>query len=258
VSRHYRIGEFSKLGGVSIKTLRFYDQIGLLRPAMVDARTRYRLYAGRQLQELTAICALQDLGASLHDIRHVLDQTESDQVQRRLLEKLRRSATHTLAAARRSLLWIDSALGDMSDHAREVPVMIKQRPGVTVASIRAQVKCYAQIDELERELQHAVGSQLAGGLHGVLWHRCAESGAIEGEPFVEIGSRAPRSGNYELKELPAASVATAYCEPDDQDAQRVYEAISRWLRCHDYRLDGPKREIPVGQILEIQFPVKPA
>jgi DNA-binding transcriptional MerR regulator len=36
----YRIGEFAALSGVSVKTLRFYDQIGLLQPALVDARTR--------------------------------------------------------------------------------------------------------------------------------------------------------------------------------------------------------------------------
>jgi DNA-binding transcriptional MerR regulator len=42
--RHYRIGEFAELGGVSAKTLRFYDEIDLLRPAFVDPRTRYRLY----------------------------------------------------------------------------------------------------------------------------------------------------------------------------------------------------------------------
>ena len=52
-------------------------------------------------------------------------------------------------------------------------------------------------------------------------------------------------------------MAAAYCEPDDRDAERVYGAMERWIRLHDYQLAGPKREIYVGQILEIQFPVKP-
>ena len=68
----YRIGEFARLGGVSIKTLRYYDAIGLLRPAAIDARTQYRRYASRQLQELAKILELKNLGASLGDIRRVI------------------------------------------------------------------------------------------------------------------------------------------------------------------------------------------
>jgi hypothetical protein len=52
-------------------------------------------------------------------------------------------------------------------------------------------------------------------------------------------------------------VASAYSEPDEREAACVYEAISRWVHLHEYRLSGPKSEINVGQILEIQFPVRP-
>ena len=52
MAAQYRIGEFAYLGGVSAKTLRFYDEIGLLRPASVDARTGYRQYRPEQLEEL--------------------------------------------------------------------------------------------------------------------------------------------------------------------------------------------------------------
>src|SRR5580658_83750 len=45
----YSIGEFSRLGGVSIRTLRYYEEIGLLHPAEVDTATGYRRYAARQL-----------------------------------------------------------------------------------------------------------------------------------------------------------------------------------------------------------------
>ncbi len=253
----YRIGEFARLSGVSIKTLRFYDQIGLLQPATVDSRTQYRFYDPRQLQDLAAIRALKALGASLDDIRLVIGRSESQQARRKLLEKLRKRAECSMLAARQSLIWIDGALSGSSDTEPAVSIVIKHRSLVRVASIRAQVGCYEQIYRLENELRSAVPRPLDGGLQGVLWHRCAEAGSIEGEPFVEINYRAARCGAYEVKELPAAAVASAYCEPDERDAARVYEAISRWVRLHEYRLDGPKREINVGQILEIQFPVRP-
>ena len=65
----YRIGTFADVGGVSTKTLRFYDQIGLLRPARVDPRTRYRFYLPEQLRELASILELREAGASLTEIR---------------------------------------------------------------------------------------------------------------------------------------------------------------------------------------------
>jgi DNA-binding transcriptional MerR regulator len=252
----YRIGEFSKLGGISIKTLRFYDQLGLLRPAAVDVRTQYRFYDSGQLRELATIRALKDLGASLDDIKLALGKTASRQERRKLLDRLRHRAECSRTAAQRTLLWIDGALGELSAGERAVPVVLKQRSSVRVASIRAQVICYADMRQVEQDLRRAV--PLAGGLQGVLWHRCAASGSIEGEPFVEISDRAPRRGTYTLTELPSATMAIAYCEPDDLDAERVYGAIDRWIGLRDYRLAGPKREIYLGQLLEIQFPLKPA
>jgi len=251
----YRIGEFARLGSVSIKTLRFYDAIGLLQPAAIDARTQYRLYAARQLQDLARILALKDLGASLADIRRVVGEDESRRERRELLQKLRRNAEGELATAQRTMAWLDNALEELNDE-REVPIVLKQRSAIRVASVRAQAPSYAAIGAMENEFRRAIDPALAGREQGVLWHRCAASGIIEGEPFVEIAARAPRAGAYELKELPSATVASAYCEPDDNDAIRVYGAIDRWLHVRGLRLNGPKREIYVGQILEVQFPVR--
>ena len=50
-----RIGEFSKLAKVSIKTLRYYDKIGLLKPAMIDSATQYRYYTVEQLETIRLI-----------------------------------------------------------------------------------------------------------------------------------------------------------------------------------------------------------
>ena len=61
----FKIGEFSKLSQVTVKTLRYYDEIGLLKPAEVDRFTSYRYYSARQLPRLHRILALKDLGLSL-------------------------------------------------------------------------------------------------------------------------------------------------------------------------------------------------
>ena len=63
------IGEFARLGGVSVRTLRHYDEIGLLRPAQVDPVTGYRGYLASQLGQLNRILALKELGLSLTQAR---------------------------------------------------------------------------------------------------------------------------------------------------------------------------------------------
>lgn len=253
----YRIGEFARLSGASIKALRLYDRLGILKPAAVDVRTGYRLYEARQLQDITAIFALKELGASLAEIRRVCSKAHDASERRRLLESLRARAIASIDNARRSLRWLELALAEAQTPEAAVPVSIKRRPQVRIASIRTALRSYGEIDEVERELRRAVSLQ-AGELRGVLWHRCEESGRIEGEPFVETVGRAARQGIYQVKDLPAVTAATAYCELDDQAAVRTYEALSRWICDRGLRLAGPKREIYRGQILEIQFPIESA
>ncbi|MFZ4895018.1 MerR family transcriptional regulator [Plantibacter sp. Mn2098] len=68
----YTIGEFAALGRVSVRMLRHYDAIGLLRPASVDASSGYRHYEVTQLRTLLRIVELRDLGCSLDDAADVL------------------------------------------------------------------------------------------------------------------------------------------------------------------------------------------
>ncbi len=77
----FRIGDFSKLGQVTVRTLRLYDELGLFKPARTDKFTDYRYYAIEQLPRLNRILALKDLGFSLEEISALLDRNvPSDQL----------------------------------------------------------------------------------------------------------------------------------------------------------------------------------
>ena len=70
----FRIGDFSRLSLVSVKALRYYDELGLLKPARVDEFTGYRYYSASQLTRLNRVLALKDMGLSLEQIALLLDK----------------------------------------------------------------------------------------------------------------------------------------------------------------------------------------
>jgi DNA-binding transcriptional MerR regulator len=254
----YRIGEFSDLSGVSTKTLRFYDEIGLLRPASVDSRTGYRRYRSQQLEELASILALKSLGLSLADVRNQLSKARSGEDRRELLLELRRTVENSIQTASQSLQCIDAVLAELDSVKRPIPVVVKRRPDIPIASVRAKVKNYEEILRFEQELLNDLPGRSIGDLRGVLWHRCADSGSLEGEPFVALKHKVPFRSFYDVKQLPAATVACAYAGLDDDTAEQSYDAIRKWMNLRNYQLAGPKREIYLDQMLEIQFPLKPA
>src|SRR5690348_10624181 len=69
----FSIGDFAALGRVSVRMLRHYDALGLLRPAATDPLNGYRHYEADQLRRLNRIIALKDLGLTLAQVGDILD-----------------------------------------------------------------------------------------------------------------------------------------------------------------------------------------
>ena len=258
MTTRYRIGEFSNLSGVSTKTLRFYDEIGLLRPDSVDSRTGYRQYRPEQLEVLASILGLKALGVSLAGVRNLLGKSGSEGDRRKLLSEVKRTIEHSIQSATQSLTFIDAALEELDAARRPVSVVVKRRAATTIASVRVKVDEYEDILRFQNELLNSLPVEAVGSLRGVLWHRCADSGSLEGEPFVSLKHKVPRQSFYSVRELSAATVACAYSGLGDEEAEQSYDAIRRWMNVRGYQLAGAKREIYLDQMLEIQFPIKSA
>lgn len=65
----YKIGEFAKLTNIPVKTLRYYDEINLLKPEEIDLFSGYRYYGDKQKEDLEIILALKEAGFSLEEIK---------------------------------------------------------------------------------------------------------------------------------------------------------------------------------------------
>jgi len=113
----FSIGEFARLGGVSVRTLRHYDEIGLLRPATVDPDTGYRGYSAAQLGQLNRIMALKELGLSLTQARRLLDGVTLGELRGMLILR-RAQLEHELEEHKNQLLGVEARLRSI---ARRMP-----------------------------------------------------------------------------------------------------------------------------------------
>jgi DNA-binding transcriptional MerR regulator len=80
----WRIGEIAKLLGVTERTLRHYERVGLLRPPQRTAHS-YRMYDNNDVQRARHVMGLRGLGLSLEEIRSLLDDHKTDQTRRQRL-----------------------------------------------------------------------------------------------------------------------------------------------------------------------------
>src|SRR5262245_57914381 len=103
----FRIGDFSRLSQVSVKALRFYDEVGLLKPTFVDRATGYRYYSANLLLRLNRILVFKELGFSLDEIAMLLaGEPPVDQMQTMLRDK-RADLKHRIDRAQAQLAQVE-------------------------------------------------------------------------------------------------------------------------------------------------------
>ena len=112
----FRIGEFAQIAQVSSRQLRFYDQLGLLQPAHIDAQTGYRYYSIRQLPRLNGILALKELGLSLEQIGPLLKDEISPTELRAMLTLKRAEVERSLREEETRLRHIESRIAQIDRH----------------------------------------------------------------------------------------------------------------------------------------------
>ena len=144
-----RIGEFSKLAKVSIKTLRYYDKIGLLKPAMIDSATQYRYYTDKQLEMIHLISMYKDAGLSNEMISKLIHKKGDE---RALLEYQKQILTERVKDIKKALSALDVLLGEQSRQPYEANIKYVEKRLVycgrgyitSVESIHDFVKCCSE------------------------------------------------------------------------------------------------------------------
>ncbi|MEG0276351.1 MAG: MerR family transcriptional regulator [Coprobacillus sp.] len=145
----YKIGLFSQMTRLTIKTLRYYDDIDLLKPSYVDEINGYRYYTSAQLPTLYKIISLRDMGLSIPEIKDVLAGKSEEKV----LIKKKTQLLKEIAELNNKLACIEGYLsGDCLDS--KYRVVMKSLPEVIVASMRVHLNSYDDLFHKMPEMGH--------------------------------------------------------------------------------------------------------
>ena len=140
----FSIGVFSKINKVTTKTLRYYEDVGLLKPGYVDEVTKYRSYTTDQLPKLHEIITLKQMGLSINEIKKVID--EPKEIENILVSK-EKEILDIIKEEEYKLLRLRSYISNLKGDKGMKNIIIKSLPKVKVASMRRIVNSYNEFLE---------------------------------------------------------------------------------------------------------------
>lgn len=266
---------------VPVATLRYYDQVGLLKPIEVDRFTGYRYYSASQLPRLHRILALKGLGFSLEQIGVVLAEGLTPEQMRGMLRLRHAQISEQLVEMQSQLVEVEVRLQQIEREEKisTYDVILKQVEPQLVALVRAILPNHSAVGSLFGEVYEALGPHAGealgpnpgeGGQTLVLWYDNEfKERDVDGAAAFMLRCRVPESGRMHVHELPAATMAAAVHHGSYNTIGEAHEAVFKWIEANGYRIVGPDREIylyntmPVNHddpsyVTEIQYPVEKA
>jgi DNA-binding transcriptional MerR regulator len=266
----FKIGDFSKLSQVSVKTLRYYDEIGLLRPSEIDRFTGYRYYTASQLSRLNRILLLKGLGLSLDQIGLLLEGELSPDQLRGMLKLRRAEIERSIEEDEARLARVAVLLNQIEQEnslMSAYDVVIKKITPVRIASIRDVVANYGAQSELWHELEDYLAQHNVKPVAPCLTidHNDGyKERDVDLEVCEVIDAALPVSERVRVYELPAVETmaCTVHHGPFPQ-LNQGYQALMQWAEANNYRFCGPSREVylhvdgdEATNVAEIQIPIE--
>ena len=269
-----RIGDFSKLSRVSVKALRLYDEMGLLKPVDVDRFTGYRYYEFDQLPRLYRILALKDLGFSLEEIGRLLEGEISVEQMRGMLKlrqaEIRQKVEEESRRLARVELWLREI--EQEDSMSKYDVVIKKIEPVKVAAVRGVVPTppdqRSLWDELMAHLKQK-SARMIGPPMAIYHDPEFKERDWDIEVVMPLGEDVAPGSRVQVYELPGAEkMACVIHTGPFATIGEAYDALAKWIDQNGYHIVGPGRELNLrlpdklgdqndpNTVNEIQFPVE--
>ncbi len=259
-----KIGDLSKLSQVSVKTLRYYDELGLLKPVEVDRFTGYRYYSADQLPRLNRILALKDLGLSLEQIARLLDRELSPSELRGMLRRKQVELAQHVQEEQERLARVEARLRQIEQEGKMPTneVVIKRVEQVKVAGVRDIVPTFGEQGQLWGELGSYLARQHVNpvGPCLTLYHDTEyRERDVEIEVCEQVSGTPPGEGRVKVQTLPAVDkMACILHHGGFEHVGETYDTLIKWIEANGYRVVGPNRELYLIAVNEgdatVQYP----
>jgi DNA-binding transcriptional MerR regulator len=281
-----KVGEFARLAQVSIRLLHYYDQLGLLSPAMVDRSSGYRFYSADQLPRLHRILALKDLGLSLEEVAGLIDGNVSADELRGMLLLKQAELRQRVAEEQSRLDRVEQRLRFIEQAGKlpEIDVIVKSVPALRVMSLRralkfgqtphhvfyeagAALRTHGLRDSVEAILCRYHTFYLMQVYAGMKARRSLIEAAYLVDAKVAHDIPVEEGGRMLVRDWPAAEMMACivHCGAD-KSRNLAHQALLNWIAQQGYALAGPAREIYLWRgvpnetsdehVTEIQHPIQ--
>lgn len=268
VPQLYKIGMFAQMNHITIKTLRFYEEQGLLLPAYVDGENGYRYYTMNQMADIQRITALKQAGFTLDDIKLINQGADTAY----LLSSKKAALLKKIAELTSQIAVIDGYLSGPAG-TLDAPVLIRTIPAVTVASMKKRIDSYDELFSLMPEMgaeMERLGCRCA--LPEYCFTHYLEPGFRDEHILIEtceaVTEKKEDSALVKFRELPEITAACIFHKGSYSNFSESYAAILRFIEENGYKICGNIRENYIDGIWnkdreedwlsEIQIPVSRA
>lgn len=238
------IGAFSRLTHLSIKTLRYYHEVGLLEPAVIDPDSGYRYYRPGQAHCAHLVRRFRDLGLPVADVKAVLaapDLTARDSILAGHLDRMREQLRQTEAAVDSLRRMLEGGLAATAIEER----VLRGGPAISVAAdlMRKDVASWWW-DALARLRATAAAAKLeqAGPAGGLFDDELFTQDAGHARVYLPVRDSPALDGTGLRWEIPAGRFAVAVHAGAHRDVDRTYAALGTYAARHGRDGAGPVRE----------------
>ena len=263
----YRIGVFAQMNRVTVKTLRYYDDIGLLHPESVDEINGYRYYTSSQMPDLHKILALREIGLSIADIKQVFDGMSEE----KLLVKKKRDLLFEAAEVSKKIASIESYLTSETIHS-DYRIIMKPLPEVIIASMRVHLRNYEDLAYKMPDmglLMEQAGCECAEPEYCfvIYYDEAYKENDIDVEICEAVTEMKENQGDLMFRTLPMVEQAACVLHKGPYyNLPKAYSTIVQYIEESGYEIIGYQRESYIDGmwnkddesewLTEIQFPVR--
>jgi DNA-binding transcriptional MerR regulator len=242
----FSIGELSKITGLTVKTLRFYHEQGLLVPSCIDEETRYRYYAPAKVEAARAITFLRGLDFSIGEIRDILTQVEGESDLLEVMQRQRSVIEAKIRSYRKVIVSLDLFIAEeresrliMANPSLEIEE--KDVAPMLIAGVRMKGR-YSECGKGFSKIGRSLGRYISGKAF-LLHYDCEfHEDDADFEACMPIRSGKPAEG-ISVRELPGGHCVSLLHRGPYDELGRSYARVLAYIHEKGYEVQTPSREI---------------